>query len=268
MTLALDRPDAAVAPTTPQRRLRRFRRTAGLRALVRETHLDPSMLVAGLFVQPGTGRRDPIGSMPGVARLSPDVAVEEARRLDALGVGGLILFGLPDAKDGVGSGAWARDGIIQETLFRLREADVALPLIADTCLCEYTDHGHCGPLAQDGSVANDLAVALLAETAVSQAAAGADIVAPSAMRPRSSPTPRRQPRPSTGRSATPPIRRPPSATGAATRWTPPTPASRCSRSPSTSPRGRTPSSSSPPSRRSTSSLAPTTASICRSVPTR
>jgi porphobilinogen synthase len=181
MTLALDRPDAAVAPSIPQRRLRRFRRTAGLRALVRETHLDPSMLVAGLFVQPGTGRRDPIGSMPGVARLSPDVAVEEARRLDALGVGGLILFGLPDAKDGVGSGAWARDGIIQETLLRLREADVSLPLIADTCLCEYTDHGHCGPLAQDGSVANDLAIALLAETAVSQAAAGADIVAPSAM---------------------------------------------------------------------------------------
>jgi porphobilinogen synthase len=181
MTLALDRPDAAVTPTIPQRRLRRFRRTPGLRALVRETHLDPSMLVAGLFVQPGTGRRDPIGSMPGVARLSPDLVVEEARRLETLGAGGIILFGLPDTKDGVGSGAWARDGIIQETLARLREADVSLPLVADTCLCEYTDHGHCGPLAQDGSVANDLAISLLAETAVSQAAAGADIVAPSAM---------------------------------------------------------------------------------------
>ena len=181
MTLALDRPDAAVAPAVPSRRLRRFRRTAGLRALVRETHLDPAMLVAGLFVQPGAGRRDPIGSMPGVARLSPDLAVDEARRLDALGVGGLILFGLPDAKDGVGSGAWARDGIIQETLGRMRDADVGLPLLADTCLCEYTEHGHCGPLAQDGSVANDLAISLLAETAVSQAAAGADIVAPSAM---------------------------------------------------------------------------------------
>ncbi len=181
MTLALDRPDSAVVPTAPKRRLRRFRRTTGLRALVRETHLDPSMLVAGVFVQPGSGRRDPIGSMPGVARLTPDLVVDEARRLDALGVGGLILFGLPDAKDGVGTGAWARDGIIQRTLGMLREADVAVPLIADTCLCEYTDHGHCGPLAQDGSVANDLAISLLAETAVSQAAAGADIVAPSAM---------------------------------------------------------------------------------------
>jgi porphobilinogen synthase len=181
MTLAPDRPDAAVVPTAPQRRLRRLRRTPGLRALVRETRLDPSMLVAGLFVQPGAGRRDPIGSMPGVARLSPDLVVDEARRLESLGVGGIILFGLPDAKDGVGTGAWARDGIIQVTLARLREADVSLPLIADTCLCEYTDHGHCGPLAQDGSVANDLAIELLAETAVSQAAAGADVVAPSAM---------------------------------------------------------------------------------------
>jgi porphobilinogen synthase len=139
------------------------------------------MLVAGLFVHPGTDRREAIGSMPGIFRLSPDLVVEEARRLESLGVGGLILFGLPDAKDGVGTGAWLRDGIVQETLGRLREAGVGLVVIADTCLCEYTDHGHCGPLASDGSVANDLAIALLAETAVSQAAAGADIVAPSAM---------------------------------------------------------------------------------------
>jgi len=181
MSLALDPLDTIARSALPQRRLRRFRRTAGLRALVRETRLDPSMLVAGLFVHPGTDRREAIRSMPGVSRLSPDLVVEEARRLESLGVGGLILFGLPDAKDGVGTGAWVRDGIVQETLGRLRDAGTGLVVIADTCLCEYTDHGHCGPLASDGSVANDLAIALLAETAVSQAAAGADIVAPSAM---------------------------------------------------------------------------------------
>jgi porphobilinogen synthase len=181
MTLTLDPPDGVAYASSPQRRLRRLRRSPGLRALVRETRLDPSMLVAPMFVEPGTGRRDPIGSLPGVDRVSPDVAVEDARRLAALGVGGVILFGLPDGKDGVGTGAWIRDGIVQQALGRLREADLDLVLIADTCLCEYTDHGHCGPLAADGSVANDLATGLLAETAVSQAAAGADIIAPSAM---------------------------------------------------------------------------------------
>lgn len=181
MSLVLDPLDMTAASAAPQRRLRRLRRSSSLRALVRETRLDPSMLVAPIFVEPGTGRRDPILSMPGVDRVSPDLAVEDARRLAALGVGGVILFGLPDGKDGVGTGAWVRDGIVQQTLARLREADVDLVLIADTCLCEYTDHGHCGPLAADGTVANDLATGLLAETAVSQAAAGADIVAPSAM---------------------------------------------------------------------------------------
>ena len=165
----------------PAHRLRRTRRTETLRAFVRETRIHPRNLVAPLFVQPGSGRRDPIRSMPGVDRVSPDVAVVDARRLAALGVGGVILFGLPGAKDAVGTGAWERDGIVQETLGRLRDADVDVVLIADTCLCEFTDHGHCGPLLADGSVDNDGAVERIAAAAVSQALAGADIVAPSAM---------------------------------------------------------------------------------------
>ncbi len=162
-------------------RPRRLRRTPALRALVRETRLYPAMLVAPLFVRPGAGVHEPIASMPGVARLSPDVAAEEAARLAALGVGGVILFGLPEAKDPEGSEASADDGIVQETFRRIRALELPLVTIADTCLCEYTDHGHCGPLAPDGSVDNDAALARLAETAVSQANAGADIVAPSAM---------------------------------------------------------------------------------------
>ncbi len=165
----------------PAHRLRRLRRSPQLRALVRETRPDPRQLIAPLFVQPGRAVRDPISSLPGVSRLSPDEAVAEARRLAALRVGGIILFGLPEGKDGDGSGAWIADGIIQDTLARLRDEDPDLVLVADTCLCEYTDHGHCGPLLADGRVDNDAAIALLAETAVSQARAGADIVAPSAM---------------------------------------------------------------------------------------
>ncbi len=169
---------AAVEPT---HRLRRLRRTPALRALVRETRLHPGMLVAPLFVRPGRDLREPIAALPGHARVSPDLAVAEARELERLGVGGVILFGLPEGKDALGSGASTADGIVQETLIRLREAGVGIVLIADTCLCEYTDHGHCGPLAPDGSVDNDATLERLAETAVSQARAGADIVAPSGM---------------------------------------------------------------------------------------
>jgi porphobilinogen synthase len=119
--------------------------------------------------------------MPGVARLSPDEAILEAEHLAGLGIGGILLFGLPDSKDADGTGAWAPDGAVQETLTAIRSRDLPLALIADTCLCEYTDHGHCGPLRSDGSVDNDEALVRLARTAVSQALAGADIVAPSAM---------------------------------------------------------------------------------------
>jgi porphobilinogen synthase len=160
---------------------RRLRRSPALRRLVQETRLDPSMLVAPLFVHPGSARREAIGSMPGQARLSPDLAAQEAARLAELGIGGIILFGLPEAKDPIGSGADAEDGIVQEAFRRIRALDLPLVAIADTCLCEYTDHGHCGPLARDGSVDNAAAVARLAEIAVSQARSGADIVAPSAM---------------------------------------------------------------------------------------
>ena len=168
---------AAGIPIRP----RRLRRTPALRALVRETRIHPSMLVAPLFVRVGSGLREPIASMPGQARLSPDLAAEEAARLAELGVGGVILFGLPDGKDAAGSGASADDGIVQDVLRRIRALELPLVTIADTCLCEYTDHGHCGPLAADGSVDNDAALERLATTAVSQARAGADIVAPSAM---------------------------------------------------------------------------------------
>jgi len=177
MTLTID----TLAPEAPRDRGRRLRRTPALRALVRETRLDPAMLVAPLFIRSGVGIREPVSSLPGVVRCSPDEAARDVSQLAALGVGGVLLFGLPDAKDPVGSGAWAPDGVVQEAIRRIRALDVDIAVIADTCLCEYTDHGHCGPLAPDGQVDNDAALARLAATAVSQAEAGADIVAPSAM---------------------------------------------------------------------------------------
>jgi porphobilinogen synthase len=184
MTLDLEAPPssaaigmAAALPARP----RRLRRTPALRALVRETRLHPSMLVAPLFVRPGSGVREPVASMPGVERVSPDVAAAEAVRLAELGVGGVILFGLPVSKDPRGSEASDDDGIVQDAFRRIRALELPLATIADTCLCEYTDHGHCGPLAADGSVDNEAALVRLAETAVAQARAGADIVAPSAM---------------------------------------------------------------------------------------
>jgi porphobilinogen synthase len=177
----LERSRIARSVRTPVERLRRLRRTPALRALVRETRLDPAMFLAPLFVRPGAGIREPIESLPGQYRVSPDEAVRDAERLAALGVGGVLLFGLPADKDESGSGAWIEDGVVQQALRRLRDADLPLVLVADTCLCEYTSHGHCGPLLADGSVDNDAALASLAETAVAQAEAGADVVAPSAM---------------------------------------------------------------------------------------
>ena len=184
MTLDLELPPSSATPATGAMlavRPRRLRRMPALRALVRETRLHPAMLVAPLFVRPGTGVREPIGSMPGQARLSVDLAAEEATRLAQSGVGGIILFGLPGGKDANGSGASADDGIVQDACRRIRELRLPLVTIADTCLCEYTDHGHCGPLDANGEVDNDAALDRLAEIAVSQARAGADIVAPSAM---------------------------------------------------------------------------------------
>jgi porphobilinogen synthase len=164
----------------PTGRLRRLRESAAVRALVRETRLSPRQLVAPLFVVPGRGRRERILSLTGHERLSPDLAVEYARRLAGLRVGGLLLFGVPDLKDDRGYGAAAADGPVPETLRLLREAGVPQALMADVCLCEYTSHGHCGVL--DGErIDNDRTLPLLADAAVAYADAGADIVAPSAM---------------------------------------------------------------------------------------
>jgi porphobilinogen synthase len=183
MSLDLDvKPGTSAAiPRTGAHRPRRLRRTPALRNLVRETRLHPSMLVAPLFVRPGSGVREEVASMPGVVRLSPDLAAVETARLADLGIGGVILFGLPESKDPLGSGASDDDGIVQEAFGRISGLKLPIVAIADTCLCEYTDHGHCGPLTADGLVDNDVAVKRLAETAVSQARSGADIVAPSAM---------------------------------------------------------------------------------------
>lgn len=161
-------------------RPRRLRRSPQLRAMVRETRLSSAQLIAPLFVVSGEGRREPIASMPGQARLSTDVAVEVARDLAQRGVGGVILFGIPDQKDPAGEAAADPDGPVPATLRALRAAGLPLVLAADVCLCEYTSHGHCGVL--DGEIiANDPSLGRLADAAVAYAAAGADIVAPSAM---------------------------------------------------------------------------------------
>ena len=173
--------DAATSVGAPRLRPRRLRRTAPLRRLVSETRLHPGMLIAPLFVRSGRGVREPIASLPGVWRLSPDEAAAEARSLAGLGIGGVLLFGLPDWKDAEGSGSWLGDGIVQQALGRIADLDLPLVTIADTCLCEYTDHGHCGTLTNTGTVDNDATLTLLARAAVSQARAGADVVAPSAM---------------------------------------------------------------------------------------
>ncbi len=170
----------------PVTRMRRLRRTESLRALVRETAVTPGDLIYPLFLCPGEGVRRPIGSMPGVFNLSIDEALREAEEAARLGISGLLLFGLPEAKDERGSGAYDDNGIVQQGLRALKqtEAGKKLILIADVCLCEYTSHGHCGLILEtrDGfEVENDSTLDLLAEAAVSLARAGADIVAPSDM---------------------------------------------------------------------------------------
>jgi len=151
-----------------------------MRALVRETRLSARALISPIFVVPGSGRRQPLEALTGHDRLSPDLAVEHAHRLADLGVGGVLLFGVPDEKDDVGHGAADPAGPVPETLRRLRGADLPLVLMADVCLCEYTTHGHCGAL--DGQrIDNDRSLPLLAGAAVAYAEAGVDVVAPSAM---------------------------------------------------------------------------------------
>ncbi len=161
-------------------RPRRLRRNESLRALVRETRLAPEDFVLPLFACSGNGVRREIASMPGVHNLSVDEIAKEAAAAGELGVKGIILFGLPEAKDEAASGAYDKDGIVQQAVRAVRSAAPQLVIMTDTCLCEYTSHGHCG-VVRDGEVLNDPSLELLARTAVSQAEAGADVVAPSAM---------------------------------------------------------------------------------------
>ncbi|HLH65978.1 MAG TPA: porphobilinogen synthase [Solirubrobacteraceae bacterium] len=168
----------------PQTRLRRLRATPSLRGLVRETRLAAEDLIYPMFVAHGVDRREPIPSMPGIDHLSIDHAVAEAGEAAQLGIPAVLLFGLPAAKDQEGSGAWDEEGVVQLATRAIKEAHPGLVVICDVCLCEYTSHGHCGVL-RDGPrgtvVDNDATLELLARTAVSQARAGADVVAPSDM---------------------------------------------------------------------------------------
>jgi porphobilinogen synthase len=167
-------------PSYPTARPRRLRRTATLRSLVRETTLTPNDFVEPLFVGEGRGVRNPVSSMPGVFQLSIDELVGEARAIAAAHIPAIILFGVPDHKDALGSEGYARDGIVQRAVREIKDAVPDLLVMTDVCLCEYTDHGHCGVI--DGEdVLNDPTLELLAQTAVSHADAGADIVAPSDM---------------------------------------------------------------------------------------
>ncbi len=167
----------------PQTRMRRLRATAGLRGLVRETDLRAGQLALPMFVAEGLSdvEREPIATMPGVERLSLAAAVAEAGVAATLGVAAVMLFGVPSAKDEEGSGAWEQDGVVQLTARAIKQAHPDLLVISDVCLCEYTIHGHCGVLREDGAVDNDATLELLARTAVSHARAGVDIVAPSDM---------------------------------------------------------------------------------------
>ncbi len=162
-------------------RHRRLRRTEGIRRLVRETSLRPSQLVLPMFAVAGEGIRQPVDALPGVSRLSPDLMVGEARVAHEAGVGGVLLFGVTDQKDAVAISAYADDGVVQQAVRALKAALPDLLVITDVCLCAYTDHGHCGLLDAAGVVDNDLSLPVLTRVAVSHAAAGADIVAPSDM---------------------------------------------------------------------------------------
>ena len=162
----------------PDTRLRRLRRTAALRDLVRETELSPARLLAPLFVASAAA---PIEAMPGVSRLTISGAVEAAGELLALGVPGVLLFGIPDHKDAEGSGAWDEEGAVQLAVRAIKAAHPSLVVITDVCLCEYTSHGHCGVVRDDGTIDNDASLELLARTATSHARAGADVIAPSDM---------------------------------------------------------------------------------------
>ncbi len=164
----------------PVVRPRRLRRSEAIRSLSRETRLSTQGLLYPMFVCPGRGVRHPIGSMPGVAQQSVDKFIEECREVEQLGIPGIVLFGIPEKKDARGSEAYAADGVVQRAIEAVRGAKLNLLVMTDVCLCEYTDHGHCG-IVENGEVKNDPTLELLAAEALSHARAGADIVAPSDM---------------------------------------------------------------------------------------
>ena len=164
----------------PIRRMRRLRRTAALRRLVSETQIAPSQLIWPLFVVHGQGVRRPVAALPGVSQVSIDELVKDAERAASLGLGGIILFGIPATKDATGSEAYDDQGIVQQAIRAVKRAVPQLLVVGDVCLCEYTDHGHCGVI-RDGDVDNDSSVYLLGKIAVMQARAGVDLVAPSDM---------------------------------------------------------------------------------------
>ena len=164
----------------PEYRPRRMRQNETFRAMIRETRLAPDQMVYPLFVMPGKGKREEVGSMPGVFRMSVDQLKKEARSCLEVGVRSVILFGLPEKKDAMGTGAHDNNGIVQQAIRELKSASPEMTVITDVCLCEYTDHGHCGCLSGH-EVDNDATLELLARTALSHAKAGADMVAPSDM---------------------------------------------------------------------------------------
>ncbi len=165
----------------PRYRPRRLRATETLRAMVRETELNANDFIYPLFVMPGTGVRNEVSSMPGVFQLSLDQLPAEIDELKTLGIPSVILFGLPESKDEAGTGAYAEDGIVQQAIRAIKAHDKDFYVITDVCMCEYTSHGHCGALDDAGCVMNDVTLEMLAQTAVSHAEAGADMVAPSDM---------------------------------------------------------------------------------------
>ncbi len=164
----------------PTHRPRRLRRTEALRGLVRETRLTTAGMIYPMFVCPGTNVRQEVTSMPGIFQQSVDQILEESREVEALGIPGIILFGLPESKDPRGESSLHAHGVVQRAIDAIRKANLKLVVITDVCLCEYTDHGHCGVI-ENGEVANDATLAILADQALSHARAGADIVAPSDM---------------------------------------------------------------------------------------
>ena len=162
-------------------RMRRLRRTEALRRMVRETRLDPSQFIWPVFVRSGTGVRAPIGSMPGVSQTSVDEMLRDAEKAVAAQIGGILLFGIPDTKDATGSSAWDPQGPVPAAVRAVKREFPHLVVVTDVCMCEYTDHGHCGLLTSSGEVDNDATLELLSREALAHAEAGADIVAPSDM---------------------------------------------------------------------------------------